>query len=75
MIIMFFFSGILVLTVFGSNLPSNPIKSSGQELVIKFKSHLRNGPFYLKNTDAKFLLTYNTEYDSKYTKLHRYHKY
>lgn len=60
-----FFSGISVLTIFGSNLPSNPIKSSAQELVIKFKSHLRNGPFYLKNTDAKFLMTYNTEYDSK----------
>ncbi|XP_022177373.1 cubilin-like [Myzus persicae] len=55
---------ILLLTIFGSNLPPNPIKSSGQELVIKFKSHFRNGPFYLKNTDAKFLLTYDTEYNS-----------
>uniref|UniRef100_A0A2H8TEF1 Cubilin n=1 Tax=Melanaphis sacchari TaxID=742174 RepID=A0A2H8TEF1_9HEMI len=55
---------VLILTIFGSNFPSTPIKSSGQELVIKFKSHFRNGPFYLKNTDAKFLLTYHTIYDA-----------
>ncbi|KAL5234243.1 hypothetical protein ACI65C_001653 [Semiaphis heraclei] len=54
---------VLLLTVFGSDLPPNPIKSSGQELVIKFKSHISDGPFYLKNTDAKFLLTYDTEYN------------
>jgi len=63
--IFFDFLGVLILTVFGSNLPQNPIKSSGQELVIKFKSHFRDGPFYLKNTDAKFLLTYDTEYNCK----------
>lgn len=62
---LFYFLGVLLLTVFGSDLPPNPIKSSGQELVIKFKSHISDGPFYLKNTDAKFLLTYDTEYNCK----------
>jgi len=65
--ILFYFLGVLLLTIFGSDLPPKPIKSSGQELVIKFKSHFRNGPFYSKNNDAKFLLTYDTEYNSKLT--------
>jgi len=66
---LFYFLGVLLQTIFGSNLPPNPIKSSGQELVIKFKSHFRDGPFYLKNTDAKFLLTYDIEYNSKFSNL------
>lgn len=68
---MFYFLGVLLVTIFGSDVPPKPIKSSGQELVIKFKSHFRNGPFYSKNTDAKFLLTYDTEYNSKFKILYK----
>jgi len=62
-IIMIFFLGLIISKIFGSNTPSTPIKSSGRELVIKFKSQIKNGPFYLKNIQAKFLLSYVSEYN------------
>jgi len=51
--------------IFGSNVPSTPIKSSGQELVIKFKSQVLNGPFYVKDIQPKFLINYYAEYNGK----------
>lgn len=49
-------------TIFGSDLPLKPILSSGKELVIKFKSHIRDGPYHMNNTQATFLMSYHTEY-------------
>lgn len=55
----------MISQIFGSDLPSKPIKSSGRELVVKFKSHVKSGPFFMKNLQAKFVLTYWSEYDGK----------
>ncbi|XP_050435751.1 cubilin [Adelges cooleyi] len=53
----------MITKVFGSNSPASPIRSSGQELVIKFKSVPKSGPFTSKSNNAKFLLSYETEYN------------
>jgi len=57
-----FFLGVKISTIVGSDLPSEDIRSSGQELIIKFKSHFINGPFRMNNTQAKFLMSYETDY-------------
>lgn len=59
-----FFIGILLTKIFGSNAPSTPIKSSGQELVIKFKSQI-SGPYNAKNNQQKFFINYDSEYNGK----------
>lgn len=51
-----------ISTIFGSDLPLDDIRSSGQELIIKFKSRFTNGPFRMNNTQAKFLISYETKY-------------
>lgn len=51
-----------ISTIVGSDLPLDDIRSSGQELIIKFKSHFKNGPFRMNNTQAKFLMSYTTDY-------------
>ncbi|XP_029345465.1 cubilin isoform X2 [Acyrthosiphon pisum] len=53
---------VKISTIVGSDLPLDDIRSSGQELIIKFKSHLINGPFRMNNTQAKFLISYETDY-------------
>lgn len=51
-----------ISTIFGSDLPLNEFRSSGQELIIKFKSHIINGSNRMNNTNAKFLFSYHTKY-------------
>ncbi|CAI6368736.1 unnamed protein product [Macrosiphum euphorbiae] len=53
---------VKISTIVGSDLPLDVIRSSGQELIIKFKSYFTNGPFRMNNTQAKFLMSYETEY-------------
>jgi len=53
---------VKISTIVGSDLPLDVIRSSGQELIIKFKSYFTNGPFHMNNTQAKFLMSYETEY-------------
>lgn len=55
------FSGIMITKIFGSKLPLDVFSSAGRELVIKFKSHKRNGPFHGKNIQAKFVMSYWTQ--------------
>lgn len=49
---------MMLTQIFGSNIPSQVISSSGRELVIKFKTHVQEGPFHVKNDEAKFLIYY-----------------
>jgi len=56
------FLGVKISTIFGSDLPLNEFRSTGQELIIKFKSHIINGPNRMNNTNAKFLFSYHTNY-------------
>ncbi|XP_029345463.1 cubilin isoform X3 [Acyrthosiphon pisum] len=53
---------VKISTIAGSDLPLDVIKSSGQELIIKFKSYFTNAPFRMNNTQATFLMSYKTEY-------------
>lgn len=59
-----FFLGVKILTIVGSDQPLDNIRSSGQELIIKFKSYSIKGPFRMNNTQATFLMSYETDYIS-----------
>lgn len=61
-----YFLEIMITKIFGADLPSKPIKSSGRELIIQFKSYLKtNGRLYVKNIHPQFLMSYWTEYNGK----------
>lgn len=55
----------MLTKIFGSNVSSQVIQSSGRELVIVFISHDKNGPFFMKNDEAKFLIDYETVANGK----------
>lgn len=57
---LYFFLGVMLTKIIGSNLPSQVIMSSSRELVIKFKSNINNASFFIKNVEAKFLIDYET---------------
>lgn len=51
--------------IFGSNIPSNAIESSGRELVIKFKSHTSKRPLYIKSAQSKFVIGFTAKFSGK----------
>ncbi|VVC39264.1 EGF-like, conserved site,EGF-like calcium-binding domain,CUB domain,EGF domain,EGF-like calcium- [Cinara cedri] len=53
---------VMITEIFGSNPPTS-IVSAGRELVIIFKSHIENGPFYIKDEQAKFVIAYFVQYN------------
>lgn len=55
----------MLTKIFSSNLPSQPIVSSGREIVIHFKSHIRKEPMYIRNGEAKFLINYESMENGK----------
>lgn len=57
----------MISTIVGSDIPLNVIRSSGQELIIKFKSHFINGRYRMNNTQATFLMSYKTEDKGNFT--------
>lgn len=60
-----FVSETLLTKIFGSNIPSQQIKSSGPQLLIKFKSYPKNGHLLTDIQQGKFLIKYQSEYNGK----------